>query len=56
MLLSNVMAYSDGEHDLLAIADLLQCPIFEVRDAALALREQGLLEPVTPSGVPPRLT
>jgi aminopeptidase-like protein len=45
-LISNVMAYSDGEHDLLAIAEIIECSIFDVAAVAATLREHGLLRPV----------
>jgi aminopeptidase-like protein len=41
--LINVFAYSDGDHDLLDIADLLGAPIWELAQAAEDLREHGLL-------------
>jgi aminopeptidase-like protein len=44
-LISNVMAFSDGENDLLAIAEIIGCSIFEVAAVAETLREHGLLRP-----------
>ena len=44
-LISNVMAYSDGENDLLAIAEIIGCSVFEVAAVAATLRENGLLRP-----------
>lgn len=41
--LINVFAYADGEHDLLAIADLLDLPIWELAKAANDLRKHGLI-------------
>jgi aminopeptidase-like protein len=43
-----VLNLSDGEHDLVAIADRSGLPFAGVRAAADALLEQGLLEPVGP--------
>lgn len=46
-LISHVMAFSDGDNDLLAIAELIGCSIFDVAGAAATLKEQGLLRPVS---------
>ncbi len=40
----DVLAYSDGEHDLLAIADIIGCPIWELYDILRSLVENELLE------------
>lgn len=45
-LVSNVMAYSDGEYDLLAIAETIGCSIFDVAEVAATLKKNGLLERV----------
>jgi aminopeptidase-like protein len=42
--LSNVMAYSDGNHDLLQIADMLQVSIFDLVPIVQKLTEAGLLK------------
>jgi len=42
-LISNILAYSDGEHDLLSIAELLECSIFDVKKVADMLLEHDLL-------------
>lgn len=39
----DVLAYSDGKHDLLAIADLLGVPVWELSDVAQQLIGHGLL-------------
>ncbi len=39
----DVLAYSDGEHDLLAIADLLGVPVWELSGIAQRLLDHGLL-------------
>lgn len=38
-----VMIYSDGSHDLLAIADMLGCPFQEIADVAEKLLDEGLI-------------
>ena len=42
--LVNIFAYADGEHDLLAVADLLDLPIWELASAARDLQKHGLIE------------
>ena len=42
-LLSDVLAYADGEMDLLAMADLFDIPIFELTQVVRTLKEHGLL-------------
>ena len=42
--ITNLLAYSDGERDLLAIANLLECSIFELIDLADKLATAELLE------------
>lgn len=44
-LVSNILAYSDGSYDLMAIADLLGCSIFDVASVAETLKQHGLLVP-----------
>jgi aminopeptidase-like protein len=44
-LVSHVMAYSDGENDLLAIAEIIGCSIFDLVPIVVTLREHGLLRP-----------
>jgi aminopeptidase-like protein len=41
--LINVLAFCDGEHDLLWIAERLQKPIWELYDAVDALKQNGLI-------------
>ena len=41
--LMDVLAYSDGKHDLLAIADLLEVPVWELSDVAQQLLAHELL-------------
>jgi aminopeptidase-like protein len=41
--LTDVLAYSDGKHDLLAIADLLGVPVWELSDVAQQLLAHELL-------------
>lgn len=41
--LMDVLAYSDGKHDLLAIADLLGVPVWELSDVARQLLAHELL-------------
>ena len=45
-LVSHVMAFSDGENDLLAIADIIGCSFFDIVPIARTLKEHGLLRPV----------
>jgi len=45
-LISHVMAFSDGDNDLLAIAEVIGCSIFDVAEVAATLKEHGLLRPV----------
>jgi len=44
-LVSHVMAYSDGETDLLGIAEIIGCPIFDLAPIVATLKENGLLRP-----------
>jgi aminopeptidase-like protein len=39
----HVLAYSDGAHDLLAIADMINLPLWELSDTVHQLTAQGLL-------------
>jgi aminopeptidase-like protein len=39
----HVLAYSDGDHDLLAIADMINLPLWELSDTVHQLTAQGLL-------------
>lgn len=41
----DLLAYSDGAHDLLAIADLIGKPLWEIGEAAGKLKQAGLLRP-----------
>nr|WP_133795925.1 DUF4910 domain-containing protein [Prosthecobacter fusiformis] len=45
-LLVNIMAYCDGNHDLLDIANILNKPAWELFDAVQTLLDNGLLRPV----------
>ena len=42
----DLLAYSDGENDLLEISEILNIPFVEVFEEALILQENGLLEVV----------
>ena len=42
--LVNIFAYADGKHDLLAVADLLDLPIWELAATARDLQKHGLIE------------
>lgn len=46
-LVSNILAYADGETDLIAMAELFQRPIFELVPAVKKLKECGLLVSAT---------
>ncbi len=46
MALLWVLNLSDGDHDLLAIAQRSRLPFTAIRQAADALLEHGLLEPL----------
>jgi aminopeptidase-like protein len=39
----HVLAYSDGAHDLLAIADMINVPLWELSDTIERLKAQELL-------------
>lgn len=45
-LVSHVMAFSDGENDLLAIAEIIGCSVFDIAPIAGTLKEHGLLRPL----------
>jgi aminopeptidase-like protein len=40
----NVLAYADGAHDLLAVAEMLEVPVWDLAPIAAALEQHGLLE------------
>ena len=39
----HVLAYSDGTHDLLTIADMIHVPLWELAETVASLKAQGLL-------------
>jgi aminopeptidase-like protein len=41
--LMNILAYSDGSHDLLSIAELIGVPVWDLFDLADTLRSHDLL-------------
>ncbi len=45
-LMMNLLAYADGKHDLLAIAERLQVPMWELFPLVDRLKEENLLVPV----------
>ena len=48
---SNLLAYADGDMDLIAMADLFQLPIFELLPIVQKLKEFGLLASSMPQSV-----
>jgi aminopeptidase-like protein len=40
----NVLAYADGAHDLLAVAEMLEVPVWDLAPIAATLEQHGLLE------------
>ena len=40
----NVLAYADGEHDLLSVAEMLDVPVWDLAPIAATLEQHGLLE------------
>jgi aminopeptidase-like protein len=40
----NVLAYADGAHDLLAVAEMLGVPVWDLAPIAATLEQQGLLQ------------
>jgi aminopeptidase-like protein len=40
----NVLAYADGMHDLLAVADMLEVPVWDLAPIAATLEQHGLLQ------------
>lgn len=42
----NLLAYCDGEHDLLAVAELIQKPVWELFDLVNQLKQHQLLRVV----------
>jgi aminopeptidase-like protein len=40
----NVLAYADGEHDLLAVAEMLDVPVWDLAPIAATLEQHGLLQ------------
>lgn len=47
--LTNFIAYADGKNDLLAISDLIDCPVWQLIEIVEKLRENQLLEVVNES-------
>jgi aminopeptidase-like protein len=45
----HVLAYSDGGHDLLAIADRIDAPLWELKETVDNLRQHGILVPAVVS-------
>jgi len=44
----NILAYADGAHDLLAVADILGAPMWQLLGVVETLQKHGLLVKVTP--------
>lgn len=42
----NVLAYADGAHDLLTVADMLEVPVWDLAPIAATLEQHGLLQRV----------
>ena len=46
-LLQSVLAYGDGDNDLLSIAEIIGEPVWKLAEAAAVLKREGLVEPVS---------
>ncbi len=51
MLMSNILAYADGSHDVLSMAEKFNVPMFEMLDNIDILIQEGLIEMVEKSSL-----